>query len=271
MSRKRSLIPLVPSSTMGITIKLLQLPRLWLKLIAEARGELAKGYPGAGKGYDDMIINGLGLKRDAVLKFVREQLPSYPEFESWIRVQPGVNLEPGNLAARNADISGYEHDEATCKGVAEKEGLPADVPRKALIINFYDDLGAVYRQLVPKNVRERRKAKYAPKQETATVAETQATQSAAVQTTQVVAAGTLDANTGVTGVDALPGAQQVVEQTAEQPTVEAKSEGEVTTENQPPAGTPPLAPGEFRVEAPANVVQISADQTVEQAPAAQTA
>jgi hypothetical protein len=77
-------VPLISSGVAG-PLGVLHLPRLWLKASLEARGKLAAGYPGCGKGYDQMVIDGLGLNRDAVLNFIKTQNPTYPQFEAWIK------------------------------------------------------------------------------------------------------------------------------------------------------------------------------------------
>ena len=68
-----SIVPLISSGVAG-PLGVLHLPRLWLKLSLEARGKLAPGYPGAGKGFDQMVIDGLGLNREAV-DLVRQTNP----------------------------------------------------------------------------------------------------------------------------------------------------------------------------------------------------
>ena len=78
-----AIVPLISSGIAG-PLGVIHLPRLWLKVSLEARGKLAAGYPGAGQGYDQMVIDGLGLKRDAVIQFIREARPTYPQFASGI-------------------------------------------------------------------------------------------------------------------------------------------------------------------------------------------
>ena len=56
-----TIVPLISSGVAG-PLGVLHLPRLWLKVSLEARGKLATGYPGIGKGYDMMVISALGLK-----------------------------------------------------------------------------------------------------------------------------------------------------------------------------------------------------------------
>src|SRR5882672_9794177 len=107
-----TIVPLISSGVAG-PLGVLHLPRLWLKASLEARGKLAAGYPGAGKGYDQMVIDGLGLKRDAVLGYIKDSRPTYTQFEGWVKSQPGVKLDKGSVDALNKSIQGYNHDEGT--------------------------------------------------------------------------------------------------------------------------------------------------------------
>ena len=109
-------VPLISSGTAG-PLGVLHLPRLWQKVSLEARGKLAPGYPGIGKGYDMMTINALGLNADAVKKFITENRPTYPQFEAWVKSQPGVKLDKATLYKHNSAILGYIHDDATRKGI----------------------------------------------------------------------------------------------------------------------------------------------------------
>ena len=54
-----TVVPLISSGVAG-PLGVLHLPRLWLKLSLESVGKLAPGYPGAGKGYDQMVLDGVG-------------------------------------------------------------------------------------------------------------------------------------------------------------------------------------------------------------------
>ena len=111
-----TIVPLISSGVTG-PLGVRHLPRLWLKVSLETRGKLAAGYPGIGKGYDMMTLNALGLNPDAVKKFISEKRPTYPQFESWIRKQPGVKLDKATIYKLNTAIMGYIHDDATRKGI----------------------------------------------------------------------------------------------------------------------------------------------------------
>lgn len=136
---------MIPCNVAG-PLGVLHLPRLWLKVSLEARGKLAKGYPGIGKGFDSMVIAGLGLNADAVKKFVSEKRPSYGEFEAWVKAQPGVKLDRASVYKLNQSILNYHHDDATRQGVLQAAGYPdnGSVRGSAVELNALDDWAAFH-------------------------------------------------------------------------------------------------------------------------------
>jgi hypothetical protein len=136
----KTIVPLISSGIAG-PLGVLHLPRLWLKVSLESRGKLAPGYPGAGKGYDQMVIDGLGLKRDAVIEFIKSNRPAYPQLEAWIKKQPGVKLDKGSIDKLNGAIRGYIHDDQTRKTILSASGLPDDAQafHDAVNLNNLDD------------------------------------------------------------------------------------------------------------------------------------
>jgi len=90
-----TIVPLISSGVAG-PLGVLHLPRLWLKLSLESVGKLAPGYPGAGKGYDQMVIDGIGLNRG---RFMAPALG--PAFEVLATVKAALDprgiLNPGKL------------------------------------------------------------------------------------------------------------------------------------------------------------------------------
>jgi hypothetical protein len=133
-------VPLISSGTAG-PLGVLHLPRLWLKVSLEAAGKLASGYPGIGQGYDMMVINALGLNADAVRKFITEKKPTYPQFEQWVKSQPGVKLDKANIEQLNSSIRGYNHGDDTRKSILSASGLADDASafRDAVNLNNLDD------------------------------------------------------------------------------------------------------------------------------------
>lgn len=138
-------IPMIPCNVAG-PLGVLHLPRLWLKVSLEARGKLAPGYPGIGKGFDSLVLSGLGLSADAVRKFVGEKRPTYAEFERWVKAQPGVKLDRASVYKLNAAILNFHHDEETRKGVLQTAGYPDDgtVTGAAVELNALDDWAAFH-------------------------------------------------------------------------------------------------------------------------------
>ena len=134
------IVPLISSGVAG-PLGVLHLPRLWQKVSLECRGKLAPGYPGAGKGYDQMVIDALGLNREAVIEYIKANKPTYPQFEAWIKKQGGVKLDKGTIDQLNGAIRGYIHDDGTRKAICGANGIPDDAsaPRDAVNLNNLDD------------------------------------------------------------------------------------------------------------------------------------
>jgi hypothetical protein len=111
-----------------------------LKTSLEARRKLAPCYPGARKGYDQMVIDGLGLKREAVLEFIKTSKPTYCQFEAWVKTN-GTKLDKASIDKLNAAIKGYIHDDATRKGILGANGLADDAAacKDAVNLNNLDD------------------------------------------------------------------------------------------------------------------------------------
>jgi hypothetical protein len=133
------IVPLISSGTAG-PLGVLHLPRLWQKASLEAKGLIADGYPGCGQGYDQMVLDGLGLDRDATLEFIKSKVPTYPEFEKWILEQKGGSLDAEAVGKLNAAITGYIHDDATRKSILDANGITDEGKIKdAINLNNLDD------------------------------------------------------------------------------------------------------------------------------------
>ena len=134
------IVPLISSGTAG-PLGVLHLPRLWLKVSLEARGKLADGYPGIGKGYDMMVISALNLNADAVKKFITDSKPTYPQFEAWVQKQPGVKLDKATVHKLNVAIAGYIHDDNTRSGILKSSAISDanSVCPDAINLNNIDD------------------------------------------------------------------------------------------------------------------------------------
>ena len=81
------------------------------------------------------------MYRDDVVSFIKTSRPTYPQFEAWIKKQPGVKLDKGTIDKLNGGIRGYIHDDSTRKGILGANGIPdeASAPRDAVNLNNLDD------------------------------------------------------------------------------------------------------------------------------------
>ena len=132
-------VPMISSGTAG-PLGVLHLPRLWLKLSLESQGKLAAGYPGMGHGYDAMTCAALGLDQEAVINYIKEEKPTYSQFEAWVK-QNAKSLNQEAIEKHNAAVRGYNQEDETRKNILSNCGLPDDAtaPKDAVNLNNLDD------------------------------------------------------------------------------------------------------------------------------------
>lgn len=139
-----TIVPLISSGVAG-PLGVLHLPRLWQKASLEAVGKLHSDYPGCGKGYDQMVLDGLGLDRDAFLAFIKNQKPTYVQFESWVLDQKGGALDGAAVQSLNEAIRGYIHTDDTRASILNAVGRADDGSVKdAVTLNNLDDWQSFY-------------------------------------------------------------------------------------------------------------------------------
>src|SRR5678809_1170381 len=98
-------VPMISSGVAG-PLGILHLPRLWLKVSLEEQGKLASGYPGIGRGFDAMTCAALGLDEQAVKDYIRQNKPTYTQFEAWVK-ENAKTLTPEAIEKHNASVRGY--------------------------------------------------------------------------------------------------------------------------------------------------------------------
>src|SRR5256885_16104808 len=143
-----TIVPLISPGVAG-PLGVLHLPRLWLKVSLESTGKLAPGLPGEGKGYDQMGIDGVGPQREAVLAYIKQNKPTYPQFEAWVK-KNATKLDKASIEKLNAAIRGYNHDDATRKSILGANGLPDDAGacKDAVNLNNLDDWNEFHRAVL---------------------------------------------------------------------------------------------------------------------------
>lgn len=119
------MIPTISSGVAG-PLGVLHLPRFWSKVLMDAKGVLHEDYPACGMGYDQMVLDALGLDKETTLAYIADNSPTYPQFEAWVLEQRGGSLDADAVAKLNAAIEGYNHDDDTRKGILDANGLEDD-------------------------------------------------------------------------------------------------------------------------------------------------
>jgi hypothetical protein len=132
-------VPLISSGVAG-PLGVLHLPRLWQKVSLEEKSNLAPGYPGVGKGFDAMTLSALRLEEQAVRDYIKQNKPSYPEFEAWVK-KNAKSLDRDAIEKHNAAVRGYNHDDETRRGILGACGMADDAsaPKDAVNLNNLDD------------------------------------------------------------------------------------------------------------------------------------
>jgi hypothetical protein len=131
-------IPLISSGSAG-PLGAVHLPRLWQKLLLGSKGLLHEDWDMCGMGFDQMTLEGLGLDREKTIAFVKENSPTYPHFEAWVR-QNGTKLSAADIEKHNAAVRGYEHSDATRAAILGANGIKDDGKiRDAVRLNELED------------------------------------------------------------------------------------------------------------------------------------
>ena len=132
-------VPMISSGIAG-PLGIVHLPRLWQKVSLETAGKLASGYPAIGKGFDAMTLAALGLEEQAVKDFIKQNKPTYPEFEAWVK-QNATSLNREAIEKHNAAVRGYNHDDETRQSILSACGMADDAsaPKDGVSLNNLDD------------------------------------------------------------------------------------------------------------------------------------
>ena len=132
-------VPMISSGTAG-PLGVLHLPRMWQKVSLESQGKLAAGYPGIGRGYDAMTCAALRLEEQAVKDYIKQNKPTYPQFEAWVK-KNARSLNQQSIEKHNAAVRGYNHDDETRKGILSTCDIADDASafKDAVNLNNLDD------------------------------------------------------------------------------------------------------------------------------------
>ena len=132
-------VPLISSGVAG-PLGVVHLPRLWQKVSLEEAGKLASGYPGVGRGFDAMTLAALGLEEAAVRGYIKQNKPTYPQFEALV-MENAKSVTRESIEKHNAAVRGYNHDGETRMSILGACGIADDAsaPKDAVNLNNLDD------------------------------------------------------------------------------------------------------------------------------------
>ncbi len=141
-------IPMISSGIAG-PLGVLHLPRLWQKASLGAVGKLSDDYPACGKGYDQMVLDGLGINREEFLAFIADKKPSYPETEAWVLAKKSGSLDAEAVRKLNSAIAGYIHDDGTRKAILGAANIEdAGTIKDAVNLNNLDDWTSFHKEVI---------------------------------------------------------------------------------------------------------------------------
>jgi len=139
-------IPLISSGSAG-PLGAVHLPRLWQKLLLGSKGLLHEDWDMCGPGFDQMTLDNLGLDREKTIAFVKENSPTYPQFEEWVR-QNATKLSQEDIERHNAAVRGYEHSDKTRAAILAANGIKDEGNiRDAVRLNDLDDWLAFHKSI----------------------------------------------------------------------------------------------------------------------------
>jgi hypothetical protein len=142
----QKVIPTVGSGQAG-PLGAIHLPRLWQKLTLGAAGLLPEDYDLCGPGFDQMTLDALALDRQKTIDFVKNNKPTYMQFEEWVVQQNGGRIDPERVRKHNEAVRAYNHDDAKAGKMRAASGIKEGTVKDAVTLNLVEDLDDFYRQV----------------------------------------------------------------------------------------------------------------------------
>ena len=144
------MVPLISSLAYG-PLGACQLPRTWWKVLTRNAGILDDEYPDFSDGLDRRVLEVLALDRETTLAYLRENMPSYLDFEAWILEQKGDafwGFEQQDAIVRwNAFIRARRHRSDKLEETYTDTGLPRDAGiDSATVLNSLQDWQLFYKR-----------------------------------------------------------------------------------------------------------------------------
>ncbi len=102
------MVPLISSMCKG-PLGVRQLPRTWWKVTLRKAGLLDSAYPDCSRELDDWCLQALQLDKEKTLGYLRDELPTYLQFEAWVLEQKGGVLNQARVDRWNDGVEKRVH------------------------------------------------------------------------------------------------------------------------------------------------------------------
>lgn len=131
-----SIAPLVSSLDVG-PMGIMQLARTWQKVLLDAKGLLHDDYPAFGGGLDNSVIDALGLDQVETLEFLRNELPTYMDFEHWIQGRVG-DINHTKVEEFQSHLVNREHKGPKLADIHQRTGCDLGIANGVLLNHLED-------------------------------------------------------------------------------------------------------------------------------------
>ena len=142
-------VPLIATLDFG-PLGVRQLPRTWHKIILKAKNLLHPDHPDmTGGGLDPRVLQALNLDIDTTLKHIRENLPSYLDFEGWVLEQCDGQLPAKAVDEWNDYLCNRIHNEGKREDIHATIGRNNDgTLTSAVVLNHIEDWHLAHQDLI---------------------------------------------------------------------------------------------------------------------------
>jgi hypothetical protein len=142
-------VPLISTLDYG-RLEVCQLPRTWLKILLRARNLLHDDYPDMTEsGLDPKALAVVGIEPQKAIDFIRDNMPSYIDFEAWVLEQNGGHLDTAAVQEWNEFVRTRDHNEAKQEDIKSTIGRDdVQAVTSAVILNHIEDMHLAHQLLV---------------------------------------------------------------------------------------------------------------------------
>jgi hypothetical protein len=145
MKRLERMVPLIGATVAG-PLGVVHLPRMWYKSVLSAAGSLYEGYFDHYKGFNQRVVDGLGLEPEAWFAFLAT-MPTYPQAEGFVTAH-ATKLDPASIAAVNTEVLTFLRPEENAAAVRARAGLGDPTFRNSARLLNFDDWCTMHQDLV---------------------------------------------------------------------------------------------------------------------------